>query len=137
MLPMALFSQVNLSNLMINGEERQWNFTTQASGIHDVYLTYENPTFPLKTEQFAIFFDIFSFIPSLPGKGLAGYDKIKKIFWDLVTAEVPTTPVMMENPSWQWRTTQVFERGNFRTLGKVSGACCAQFIKFCYACQRS
>ena len=30
-----------------------------------------------------------------------------------------TTPVMIENPSWQWRTTQVFERGNFRTLGKV------------------
>ena len=26
---------------------------------------------------------------------------------------------MQENPSWQWRTTQVFERGNFRTLGKV------------------
>ena len=94
-------------------------FTTQTNGIHDVYLNYDSPTFPLKTDQFAIFFDIFSFLPSLPGKGLAGYDNIKKTFWDLVTAEVQTTPVMIENPSWQWRTTQVFERGNFRTLGKV------------------
>ncbi len=93
-------------------------FSTQTTGIHDVYLNYESSTVPEKTDQLAIIFDIFSFIPSLPGKGLAGYDNIKKIFWDLVTAEVQTTPVMIENPSWQWRTTRVFERGNFRTLGK-------------------
>ena len=93
-------------------------FLTPVTGIHDIYLDYESATFPEKTEQLAIFFDIFSFIPLLPGKGLPGYDNIKKVFWNLVTAEVQTTPIMLENPSWQWRTTRVFERGNFRTLGK-------------------
>ena len=42
----------------------------------------------------------------------------KKYSGILLHAEVPTTPVMMENPSWMWRKTNVFERGNFRTLGK-------------------
>lgn len=88
------------------------------TGIHDVYLTYENPTLPENTSEFAIIFDWFSFMPQIPGKGKAGYEANKKIFWDLVNANVPTTPVMIENPSWMWRKTNVFERGNRLTLGK-------------------
>lgn len=88
------------------------------TGIHDVYLTYENPTLPENTNEFAIIFDWFSFIPQVPGKGIAGYEANKKIFRDLVNADVPTTPVMIENPSWMWRKTNVFERGNRLTLGK-------------------
>jgi hypothetical protein len=87
-------------------------------GIHDVYLTYENPAFPESTDEFAVIFDWFSFMPQIPGKGIAGYEASKKTFWDLVNADVPTTPVMVENPSWMWRKTNVFERGNRLTLGK-------------------
>ena len=93
-------------------------FSNPVTGIHDVYLDYVSSTYQEKADQLAIFFDIFSFIPNLPGKGMPGYDNIKKTFWNIVTAEVQTTPIMLENPSWQWRTTRVFERGNFRTLGK-------------------
>ena len=87
-------------------------------GVHDVYLTYDNPTFPVKTEQFAIIFDCFAFMPQVPGKGLAGYSEIKRSFWELVNADVPSTPVMVENPPNLWRKTFVFERGNQKTLGK-------------------
>lgn len=88
------------------------------SGTHDVYLRYESSTFPEKTEEFAIIFDWFAFLPELPGKGMPGYDATKKAFWDLVNADVPATPIMVENPSNLWRKTHVFERGNQKTLGK-------------------
>jgi hypothetical protein len=87
-------------------------------GVHDVFLTYENPTLPKNSEDFAITFDWFSFMQQLPGKGLSGYEENKKIFWGLVNADVPTTPVMVENPAWMWRKTHVFERGNRKTLGE-------------------
>ena len=88
------------------------------TGIHDVYFTYENPAFPENTDEFAIIFDWFSFMPQFPGKGATGYEANKKIFRDLVSANVPTTPVMVENDSWRWRKSHVFERGNRLTLGK-------------------
>lgn len=87
-------------------------------GVHDIFLTYDNISFPKQTEQFAIVFDNFAFLPDLPGKGVAGYDAIKKSFWELVTADVPSTPIMVENPANLWRKTFVFERGNQKTLGK-------------------
>lgn len=93
------------------------DFATQ-KGVHDVYLTYESPSFPATSEDFAIMFDWFSFMPPIPGKGITGYAANKKFFWDLVIANVPTTPVMVENPKWMWRKTHVFERGNRLTLGK-------------------
>jgi hypothetical protein len=42
---------------------------------------------------------------------------IGKKYWELVTKEVPTTPVMMENPSSMSRVTQVFQRGNWLVKG--------------------
>jgi hypothetical protein len=65
-----------------------------------------------------VVFDWMAFMPQFPGEGLAGYDQVKKSFWELVTAKVPTTPVMVENPADLWRPSHVFERGNRRTLGK-------------------
>lgn len=93
------------------------NFTPQ-KGVHDVYLTYDNASLPSGFDQFAIIFDNFAFLPSIPGKEAPGYDAIKKSFWQLATADVPSTPVMVENPSNLWRKTFVFERGNQKTLGK-------------------
>ncbi|MGK2860843.1 MAG: DUF1553 domain-containing protein [Chitinophagaceae bacterium] len=92
-------------------------FTLQ-SGVHDIFLTYESPSYNKEKQEFAIVFDWFSFLPLYPGKGIPGYDASKKTFWSLVTASVPTTPVMVENPKWMWRKTQVFERGNRLTPGK-------------------
>lgn len=89
------------------------------SGVHDVWLSYENPTITGKQlEDFAIVFDWVSFQPLLPGKTEPGYASIQKKFWDLARAQVTTTPVMVENPQWMWRKTHVFDRGNWRTLDK-------------------
>ena len=110
-----------IANIKINGIDKwrkeSFDFATQ-TGVHDVYLTYDNPTLSKNSEEFVMTFDWFSFMQQLPGKGLAGYEPIKKIFWDLVNANVSTTPVMVENPSSMWRKTNVFERGNRKTLGK-------------------
>lgn len=88
------------------------------SGVHDIFLTYESPSYNKEKQEFAIVFDWFSFLPLYPGKGIPGYDASKKTFWSLVAASVPTTPVMVENPKWMWRKTHVFERGNRLTPGK-------------------
>jgi hypothetical protein len=87
------------------------------TGVHDVYITYDNPSLPAQSE-ITIVFDWFGFIQPLPGPALPGYAVTKKIFWDLINAKVTTTPIMIENPLERWRRTNVFDRGNFRTLGK-------------------
>jgi len=88
------------------------------SGVHDVYLVYDNKNLPAGSEDFAIVFDWFAFLPELPGKKEAGYDLFKTTYWDLVTKNVNTVPVMIENPASLHRTTNVFNRGNWRTLGE-------------------
>lgn len=90
----------------------------EQQGVHDVYVVYENPGLPAGTEDILGTFDWFGFIPDLPGKGTPAYAANKKMYWDLLTAPVTTTPVMMENPGWMRRKTHVFERGNRLTLGK-------------------
>ncbi len=107
-IPIMANSKWRLESVQFNKQE----------GVHDIFLTYESPTYNQEKQEFAILFDWFSFLPLYPGKGKPGYDDSNKIFWSLVTASVPTTPVMIENPKWMWRKTHVFDRGNRLTLGK-------------------
>jgi len=101
-----------------NGWRKQITPFGKQTGIHDVYLIYDSPKLTGNADDLAIFFDWFSFMPQFPGKGASGYETHKGIFWKLVNANVATTPVMVENPSWMRRKSHVFERGNRRTLGK-------------------
>lgn len=87
-------------------------------GVHDIYLSYETPAVPADSEDFLVIFDWISFQPALPGSGSDEYASMKARFWDLLRAQVPSTPVMVENPGWLKRETYVFDRGNWRTLGK-------------------
>ncbi|WP_052272969.1 DUF1553 domain-containing protein [Flavihumibacter solisilvae] len=87
------------------------------SGVHDIYIRFDATDSKLKPEAFTIAFEMFSFTRSLPGKGQPGYQRIEKIFNDLLQADAPTTPVLVENPGGMRRSTHVFERGNWRTLG--------------------
>ncbi|HET9825799.1 MAG TPA: DUF1553 domain-containing protein [Chitinophagaceae bacterium] len=89
-----------------------------SSGIHDIYFTYSN-THLKKQEDNGQLMDWFCFTQQFPGKGIAGYEKNKKIFWSLLTAKVPTTPIMMDNPATMHRATNVFERGNWLVKGDV------------------
>jgi uncharacterized short protein YbdD (DUF466 family) len=104
---------------VISGERSQTGIIDfeKQKGVHDVYLTYENPSFKSEIE-FALFFDWFSFNPAFPGKDSPGYETNKKRYIELMKADFPGTPVMVENPAGMHRSTHVFLRGNRMTLGK-------------------
>lgn len=86
------------------------------SGIHDVYLTYSNPS--QKGEDYVLFFDWFSFTKQLPGKGQPAYESINREFFELLNKNLPTTPVLMDNPATRYRASYVFDRGAWRSKGK-------------------
>ncbi len=86
-------------------------------GIHDVYIRYTNSKLS-KPEELVVFFDWFHFSPQFPGKGTPGYTAYKKTFNYLLNAEVPTTPVMVENPDAMRRKNYIFERGAWTSKGK-------------------
>ncbi|HEY2348991.1 MAG TPA: DUF1553 domain-containing protein [Puia sp.] len=88
----------------------------QLNGIHDLYFTYTNLKLK-KPEDNGALFDWFYFTEELPGKDKPGYNEIKKQYEKLYTADVPTTPVMMDNPSDMHRASYVFERGNWLVKG--------------------
>ena len=64
---------------------------------------YKNP------DETCLIFDYFH-----PTKKFPTDDpKIKKDFWDLVNAPIPNTPIMLDNTPTMFRTTRIFERGNW------------------------
>jgi len=89
-----------------------------STGVHDLYLTYSNPNLK-KPDDSGIMFDWFHFTEQFPGKDKPEYVRFQKIFKSLLKANVPVTPVMMDNPSDMQRETNVFERGNWLVKGKT------------------
>jgi hypothetical protein len=87
------------------------------TGVHDIFLKYSNPTLqdPL---EFGISFDWFHFTQQFPGVGNLAYAKYKKTFEELLTAKVPTTPILVDNPLSMQRKNQVFIRGAWTSKGK-------------------
>ncbi len=90
--------------------------TVNRQPIHDLYFTYTNKNLK-KPEDNGALFDWFYFTEELPGKDKPGYAEIKKQYEKLYTADVPTTPVMMDNPNDMHRASYVFERGNWLVKG--------------------
>lgn len=88
-----------------------------AGGVHDVMLRFEDPSLRTPDEN-GISIDWIHFGKSLPGRDLAGYSTFENNYWDLVKADVPTTPILLEYPSGMSRKTHVFERGNWMVKGK-------------------
>jgi hypothetical protein len=91
---------------------------TPVGGVHDLYFTYTNPNLKKPSDD-GMQFDWFYFTNEFPGKGKPGYDTAKKYFDQLLTATLPTTPIMMDNPADMHRASNVFERGNWLVKGKV------------------
>lgn len=87
------------------------------SGKRTLYFTYTNPNLKESTRTGARI-DWLTFMDPFPGKEESGYREIKDTFWKLLRADVPTTPVMMENPSYMHRASYVFERGNWMVKGE-------------------
>lgn len=90
----------------------------QMPGIHNLYFTYTNNKLKKPTDA-GVLLDWLYFTEQFPGKGKPGYEEIKNEYWKLLTADVPTTPVMMDNPSYMHRASNVFERGNWLVKGKA------------------
>ena len=87
-----------------------------ANGIHNLVFTYKNSTLKKTTDNGAML-DWLYFTQAFPGKNKEGYTEAKNELWKLINADVPTTPVMMDNPADMHRASYVFERGNWLTKG--------------------
>jgi mono/diheme cytochrome c family protein len=89
---------------------------TPTSGRHNLFFTYTNNNLK-NPEQTGALFDWFYFTQELPGNNKEGYASIKKDYWELLTANTSTTPVMMDNPTFMHRASYVFDRGNWLVKG--------------------
>ncbi|NHF61441.1 DUF1553 domain-containing protein [Flavobacteriaceae bacterium TP-CH-4] len=76
-----------------------------------LHIEANNNAIPRETSTSAITW--FAFLPDLPGKGKPGYQEILSLFLEVMNVQVPTLPIMVENPDYMKRSTQVFERGNW------------------------
>ena len=55
------------------------------------------------------------FLQELPGKGKLGWASVNDAFMNALNAKTETVPIMVENPDYMERVTQVFDRGSFLT----------------------
>ena len=97
-------------------ERKAFSFPIKSvGGKHDLYFIFRNPS--IQPDKAVCGVEWFAFRDDLPGKNAADYTQIKDSFLQLVNAEVERTPIMIENDADQYRTTQVFVRGNWLTKG--------------------
>lgn len=108
-----------LKTIQLKDTKYQWKIESfdfdEVNSSRDLYFTYSNPEL-LNKENTGVLFDWFHFAESFPGKGKEGYDSAYAQFWQLLnTQNAETTPIMFENNPDLFRTTQVFDRGNWLT----------------------
>lgn len=89
----------------------------ESKGEHDLYFIFHNAS--LTPEKPVCAIDWIAFRDDLPGNEDAGFAGVRTNFIALLNAKVEKTPVMIENDREQYRTTYVFERGNWLTPGEV------------------
>lgn len=82
----------------------------------DLYLHMENKS--LKPQQTTSTINWFGFFPELPGKNQPGHEEIDRNFLALLNKNTPSVPIMVENPDYMKRETNVFERGNWMLRGE-------------------
>lgn len=81
------------------------------SGVTDLYIEAKNNALAPQTNT--SYLSWFAFLPELPGKNRKGYLKMNRYLQELINAKVDKTPILIENPPFMQRTTQLFERGNW------------------------
>jgi hypothetical protein len=99
---------------------KDWKISTVeipvVEGRHHLYFNYENPTLKSPDET-GVLFEWFQFGENFPGAGNPGFEVAQKSFTELMDAKVETTPIMFENNKEMFRSTHVFERGNWLVPG--------------------
>ncbi len=98
------------------------NDFVSTQGVHDLFFIYTTTSALKEKDEDCAMLEWINFTQKFPGEGKPGYAAMKKRFWDLLQLKMPTTPVMMDNPVDMFRTTNVFERGNWLVKGDVVNA---------------
>ncbi len=86
------------------------------TGKVNLYFEAKNPSVGPQQNTSSIVW--FAFIPSLKGKDKSGFAQAEKSWEELLKFKGTRLPVMIENPSFMARKTNVFERGNWMVLGQ-------------------
>jgi len=81
------------------------------TGRTDLYIEAQNDQLAPQTSTSFIVW--FAFLEDLPGPGQPGYHEISSDFLKLLNEDIPGLPIMVENPEYLKRTSQLFERGNW------------------------
>lgn len=109
-----------IANIPLNQKTKGWAISQISlipqTGVHHLYFTYRNSQLS-KPDATGVQFDWFYFTNAFAQPGKPGYANAQEKFWQLLNANVPTTPIMMDNPADLHRTTHVFERGNWLVKG--------------------
>ena len=101
-----------------------------STGVHDLYLNYENSSLKSKDDN-GMRFDWIALTPSFPGKELKDFTVYHDLFTQTLNRpDAEFTPIMLDNPADMKRNTHVFERGNWLLkTKKVEAGLPALFIK--------
>ncbi len=111
-----------VQSIQVDNSKGSWKIASFAIpplvGTHHLYFTYTNPNLQ-NAEETGLKFDWFFLTNPFPGKNKPGYDSAHKYFYDLLYSKnVTITPIMMDNPKDMFRSTHIFERGNWLVKGK-------------------
>ncbi|WP_018618806.1 DUF1553 domain-containing protein [Spirosoma luteum] len=86
----------------------------EVQGKHNLYLSLNSPTSPKDWVQIKW----VSFQPVLPGQPLEAIGEKDQLLLDILNADAPQTPIMLDGTDDLARETHVFERGNWLVKGK-------------------
>ena len=84
-------------------------------GKHDLFFIFRNVTIP--SDKAVCSVEWLAFLEDLPERNSRDYSRSEAWFLELVNAKVENTPIMIESTADQFRTTHVFERGNWMVKG--------------------
>jgi len=87
------------------------------AGKHDLFFVFWNKSIP--SDRAVCSVEWLAFLEVLPEGNGQEYTRLKASFMELVNADVETTPILVESTSDQFRTTHVFERGNWMAKGQT------------------
>jgi hypothetical protein len=109
-----------LKTVPLANTKGEWKIVTvpipAEKGKRNLFFKYYSPVIK-SPDDTGVQFEWFQFDVPFPGKGKPGYELALSNFNQLMQAKVDETPIMIENNREQFRTTHVFERGNWMVKG--------------------
>lgn len=83
------------------------------NSVLDVYIETNNDNVAKEVNVINLYW--IALLDDLPGKEESGYTQVHKALVDVLNTTTPTVPIMVENPEYMKRITQVFNRGSWLT----------------------